>query len=166
MKKRTRIIVGAILLIIVLAIAIPMYIAQQKTTFRAEVMDHMSMLDTLDYLEIRKLAKTGLYNEEEVTIRDPQEIKDMLKLVKDLELKRVKKIDISEWSPNYYEWRLLIKKEDQFTEGFGITFYNEHAVSIYSGYKTRDKHEHYEITNSFNVNEMERLFTILKEGKE
>ncbi|MFC9712804.1 hypothetical protein ACFTRD_32310 [Paenibacillus sp. NPDC056933] len=166
MKKRTKIILGTLIVIVIAAIAIPMYISRQHTTFRAEVMDHMGMLDTLDRLVIRKIAINGPYNEDEVTITDPQEIKDMLKLAKDLELRRVQEIDPSEWAPYYYEWELLLKKEDRFTEGFGITFYNEHAVSIYSGYKTRDQHEHYEITNEFNLNEMERLFTNLKEGKE
>ncbi|MEC0129165.1 hypothetical protein [Paenibacillus pabuli] len=166
MKKRTKIILAAVVVIVISAIAIPMYNSRQHTTFRAEVTEHMGMMDTLERLVIRKIAVNGPYNEDEITITDPQEIKDMLKLAKDLELRRVKKIDPSEWANHYYEWQLLIKKEDRFTEGFGITFYNKHAVSIYSGYKTRDQHEHYEITNEFNLNEMERLFTNLKEGKE
>ncbi|KOY18298.1 hypothetical protein [Paenibacillus xylanivorans] len=166
MKKRTKTILGAVIVIVIAAIAIPMYFSRQHTTFRAEVTDHMSMLDTLDLLVIRKITATDPYNEEEVIIKDPQEIRTMLNLAKDIELRRVKKIDITERTPFYYDWQLLTKKEDRFTESFGITFYNEHAVSIYSGYKTRDKHENYEITNEFNLNEMERLFTNLKEGKE
>ncbi|MHA7584754.1 hypothetical protein ACX12E_30920 [Paenibacillus vandeheii] len=169
MKKRTITILGAVIVIVIAAIAIPMYMSRQHTTFRAEVTDHMSMLDTLEILSIKKIPTTDPYNEEEVTIKDPQEIRNMLKLAKDIELRRVKQTDISERSegnPYYYDWQLLTKKEDRFTEGFGITFYNEHAVSIYSGYKTRDKLENYEITNDFNLNEMERLFTNLKEGKE
>ncbi|OPG99311.1 hypothetical protein B2I21_05905 [Chryseobacterium mucoviscidosis] len=166
MKKRTITILGAVIVIVIAAIAIPMYMSRQYTTFRAEVTDHMSMLDTLEILVIKKIPTTDPYNEEEMTIKDPQEIRDMLKLAKDIELRRVKEIDITERSPYYYDWQLLTKKEDLFTENFGITFYNEHAVSIYSGYKTRDKLENYEITNEFNLNEMERLFTNLKEGKE
>ncbi|HBU81606.1 MAG TPA: hypothetical protein DEF35_08190 [Paenibacillus sp.] len=168
MKKRTITILGAVIVIVIAAIVIPMYMSRQHTTFRAEVTDHMSMLDTLDRLVIKKIPTADPYDEEEVTIKDPQEIRNMLKLAKDIELRRVKEIDISKGSrsPYYFEWRLTIKKEDRFTESFGITFYNEHAVSIYSGYKTRDKLENYEITNDFNLNEMERLFTNLKEGKE
>ncbi|MDN8591862.1 hypothetical protein Q0V21_24170 [Paenibacillus sp. 11B] len=166
MKKRTITILGAVIVIVIAAIAIPMYMSRQYTTFRAEVTDHMSMLDTLEILVIKKIPTTDPYNEEEMTIKDPQEIRNMLKLAKDIELRRVKEIDITERSPYYYDWQLLTKKEDRFTENFGITFYNEHAVSIYSGYKTRDKLENYEITNEFNLNEMERLFTNLKEGKE
>ncbi|WP_405154805.1 hypothetical protein [Paenibacillus sp. FSL K6-0108] len=166
MGKRTKIILGVVIVIVVAAIAIPMYMSKQYSTFRAEVIDHMDMLDTLELLTIRKIQTSDPNNEEEVIIRDPQEIKEMLKLAKDIELRRVRKMDISERNSYYYEWRLLIKKEDRFTEGFGITFYNEHAVSIYSEYKTRDKHEDYEITNAINFNEMERLFTNLKEGKE
>ena len=167
MKKRTITILGAVIVIVIAAIVIPMYLSRQHTTFRAEVTDHMSMLDTLDRLVIKKIAANSPYDDEgEVTIKDPQEIRKMLKLAKDIELRRVKKIDITERSPYYYDWQLLTKKEDRFTEGFGITFYNEHAVTIYSGYKTRDKLENYEITNDFNLNEMERLFTNLKEGKE
>ncbi|SEB28503.1 MULTISPECIES: hypothetical protein [unclassified Paenibacillus] len=168
MKKRTKTILGVVVVLVIAAITIPMYISRQHTTFRAEVTDHMSMLDTLDILIIKKIPTTDPYDEEEVTIKDPQEIRKILKLAKDIELRRVKQIDISERSegnPYYYDWQLLTKKEDRFTEGFGITFYNEHAVSIYSGYKTRDKLENYEITNDFNLNEMERLFTNLKEGK-
>jgi hypothetical protein len=166
MTKRTITILGAVIVIVIAAIAIPMYFSRQHTTFRAEVTDHMSMLDTLDILVIKKIPTTDPYDEEEVIIKDPQEIRNMLKLAKDIELRRVKEIDITERSPYYYDWQLLTKKEDRFTVGFGITFYNEHAVSIYSGYKTRDKLENYKITNYFNSNEMERLFTNLKEGKE
>lgn len=165
MKKRTITILGAVIVIVIASIAIPMYFSRQHTTFRAEVTDHMSMLDTLDRLVIKKIPTTDPYDEEEVIIKDPQEIRNMLKLAKDIELRRVKEIDITERYPYYYDWQLLTKKEDQFTEGFGITFYNEHAVSIYSGYKTRDKLENYEITNDFNLSEVERLFTNLKEGK-
>lgn len=166
MKTRTITILGAVIVIVIAAIVIPMYMSRQHSTFRAEVTDHMSMLDTLERLVIKKIPTADPYDEEEVTIKDPQEIRSMLKLAKDIELRRVKEIDITERSPYYYDWQLLTKKEDRFTENFGITFYNEHAVSIYSGYKTRDKLENYEITNDFNLNEMERLFTNLKEGKE
>lgn len=166
MKIRNKTILGAVIVIVIAAIAIPMYMSRQHTTFRAEVTNRMSMLDTLDRLVIKKIPTADPYNEEEVTIKDPQEIRNMLKLAKDIELRRVKEIDITERTPYYFEWRLTIKKEDRFTEGFGITFYNEHAVSIYSEYKTRDQLENYEITNDFNLNEMERLFTNLKEGKE
>lgn len=169
MKKRTKTILGVVVVLVIAAILIPMYISRQHTTFRAEVTDHMSMLDTLETLVIKKIPTTDPFEEEEVTIKDPHQIRKMLKLAKDIELRRVKQIDISEQSegtPYYYDWQLRTKKEDRFTEGFGITFYNEHAVSIYSGYKTRDQHENYEITNDFNINEMERLFTNLKEGKE
>ncbi|WP_413374534.1 hypothetical protein [Paenibacillus taichungensis] len=169
MKKRTKTILGVVVVIVIAAIAIPMYISRQHTTFRAEVTDHMSMLDTLDILVIRKITTTDPYDEEEVIIKGPQEIRNMLKLAKDIELRRLKHTDISErfeGNPYYYDWQLRTKKEDRFTEGFGITFYNQHAVSIYSGYKTRDKLENYEITNDFNLNEMEQLFTNLKEEKE
>ncbi|MDN4605765.1 hypothetical protein P5G61_31400 [Paenibacillus sp. F6_3S_P_1C] len=169
MRKRTITILGAVIVIVIAAIVIPMYMSRQHTTFRAEVTDHMSMLDTLDRLVIKKIPTADPYDEEELTIKDPQEIRNMLKLAKDIELRRVKQTDISERSkgnPYYFEWRLTIKKEDRFKEGFGITFYNDHAVSIYSEYKTRDKLENYEVTNDLNVNEMERLFTNLKEGKE
>ncbi|MFE6079447.1 hypothetical protein ACFVQB_34025 [Paenibacillus sp. NPDC057886] len=169
MNKRTQTILGVVVVFVIAAIAIPMYISRQHTTFRAEVTDHMSMLDTLDILVIKKITATDPYDEEEVTIKDPQEIRNVLKLAKDIELRRLKQTDISdrsEGNPYYYDWQLLTKKEDRFTVGFGITFYNEHAVSIYSGYKTREKLGNYEITNDFNLNEMERLFTNLKEGKE
>lgn len=166
MKKRNKTILGAVIVIVIAAIVISMYMSRQHSTFRAEVTDHMSMLDTLDRLVIKKIPTADPYNEEEMTIKDPQEIRNMLKLAKDIELRRVKETDITERTPYYFEWRLTIKKEDRFTEGFGITFYNEHAVSIYSEYKTRDQLENYEITNEFNLNEMERLFTNLKEGKE
>jgi Tfp pilus assembly major pilin PilA len=169
MKKRNKTILGAVIVIVIAAIVIPMYMSRQHTTFRAEVTDHMSMLDTLDRLVIKKIAANSPYDDEgEVTIKDPNEIRAMLKQVKDIEFKRVQENDISKGSrsPYYFEWRLTIKKEDRFTESFGITFYNEHAVSIYSEYKTRDQLENYEITNDFNLNELERLFTNLKEGKE
>ncbi|PWW32638.1 MULTISPECIES: hypothetical protein [Paenibacillus] len=169
MKKRTKTILGVVVVLVIAAVVIPMYISRQHTTFRAEVTDHMSMLDTLETLVIKKIPATDPDDEEEVTIKDPQEIRKMLKLAKDIELRRLTETDISgrsEGNPYYYDWQLRTKKEDQFTVGFGITFYNEHAVSIYSGYKTRDKLENYEITNDFNLSEMERLFTNLKEGKE
>ncbi|WP_340015297.1 hypothetical protein [Paenibacillus sp. FSL K6-1318] len=172
MIKRLKIIMGIAMIIVVAAIAVrmytsgqyTMYIPSKHTTFRAEVTDHMSMLDRLDRLTIRKISSADPYNEEdEVTITDPNEIRDMLKLLKDVELKRVREFDVSERSPYYYEWRLTINKEGRFTDGFGLTFYNEHAVSIYSKYKTRDKLQDYEITNELNINEMERLFEKLKE---
>lgn len=124
----------------------------------------MTMLDTLDRLTIRKISDNEPYNEDdEVTITDPNKIRDMLKLLKDVDLKRVREFDVSERNPHYYEWRLTINKEGRFTDGFGLTFYNEKSISIYSEAKTRDKFQDYEITNEFNLNEMDRLFEKLKE---
>ncbi|MCP1181711.1 hypothetical protein [Paenibacillus sp. 1781tsa1] len=172
MIKRIKIIMGIVMIIVVIAIAVRMYtsgqyttyIPSKHTTFRAEVTDHMSMLDRLDRLTIRKVSSTEPHNDEdEVTITDPNEIRDMLKLLKDVELKKVQDIDTSQSSSHYYEWRLLINKEGRFSEGFGLTFYNDHAVSIYSEHKTRDSFQDYEITNELNINEMERLFEKLKE---
>ncbi|WP_181150849.1 hypothetical protein [Paenibacillus sp. PCH8] len=122
------------------------------------------MLDQLDRLTIRKVSSAEPYNEDdEVTIKDPKKIRDMLKLLKDVELKKIQGIDTSKRNSHYYEWRLLINKEGRFSEGFGITFYNEHAVSIYSEHNTRDSLQDYQITNELNMNEMERLFEKLKE---
>ncbi|MBD8842387.1 hypothetical protein IFU39_31860 [Paenibacillus sp. CFBP 13594] len=172
MKNRIKYIWGISIIIVFLAIAVRMYISGQytmyipskHTTFRAEVTDHMTMLDTLDRLTIRKISDNEPYNEDdEITITDPKEIRDMLKLLKDVDLKRVGEFDVSERNPHYYEWRLTIKKEGRFTDGFGLTFYNEKSISIYSEAKTRDKFEDYEITNEFNLNEMDRLFEKLKE---
>lgn len=172
MSKRIKLIMGIVTIIVVVAIAVrmytsgqyAMYIPSQYTTFRAEVTDHMSMLDTLDRLTIRKISSADRYNEDdEVTITDPKEIRDMLKLLKDVELKKMKDIDTAQRSPYYYEWRLTINKEGRFTDGFGLTFYNEKSISIYSEAKTRDQLEDYEITNEFNLNEMERLYQKLKE---
>lgn len=118
----------------------------------------MTMLDTLDRLTIRKIFNNESYNEDdEITITDPKEIRDMLKLLKDVELKRVREFDVSERNPHYYEWRLTINKEGRFTDGFGLTFYNEKSISIYNEAKTRDQLEDYEITNEINLNEMDRL---------
>ncbi|OME97879.1 hypothetical protein MHI48_01520 [Paenibacillus sp. FSL H7-0942] len=172
MIKRIKMIMGIAMIIVFLAIAVrmytsgqyTMYIPSKHTTFRAEVTDHMTMLDTLDRLTIRKIFNNESYNEDdEITITDPKEIRDMLKLLKDVELKRVREFDVSERNPHYYEWRLTINKEGRFTDGFGLTFYNEQSISIYSGAKTRDKFQDYEITNEFNLNEMDRLFEKLKE---
>lgn len=172
MIKRIKMIMGIAMIIVFLAIAVrmytsgqyTMYIPSKHTTFRAEVTDHMTMLDTLDRLTIRKISDNEPYNEDdEITITDPKEIRDMLKLLKDVDLKRVREFDVSERNPHYYEWRLTINKEGRFTEDFGITFYNEQSISIYSGAKTRDKFEDYEITNEFNLNEMDRLFEKMKE---
>lgn len=172
MKNRIKMIIGIVTIIVVVAIAVRMYtsgqytnyIPSKHTTFRAEVTDHMSMLDRLDRLTIRKISSADSYNEDdEVTITDPNEIRDMLKLLKDIDLKRVREFDVSERNPDYYEWRLTINKEGRFTDGFGLTFYNEKSISIYSEAKTRDKFEDYEITNEFNLNEMDRLFEKLKE---
>ncbi|MGO4734858.1 hypothetical protein [Paenibacillus sp. 2KB_22] len=172
MIKRIKIIMGIVMIIVVVAIAVrmytsgqyTMYIPSKHTTLRAEVIDHMSMLDSLDRLTIKKVSRADPHNDEdEVTITDPNEIRDMLKLLKDVELKKVQDIDTSQSSSHYYEWRLLINKEGRFSEGFGLTFYNDHAVSIYSEHKTRDPFQDYEITNELNINEMERLFEKLKE---
>ncbi|MEK4108913.1 hypothetical protein MHH92_01530 [Paenibacillus sp. FSL M7-1414] len=172
MIKRIKMIMGIAMIIVFLAIAVrmytsgqyTMYIPSKHTTFRAEVTDHMTMLDTLDRLTIRKISDNEPYNEDdEITITDPKEIRDMLKLLKDVDLKRVREFDVSERNPHYYEWRLTINKEGRFTKDFGITFYNEQSISIYSGAKTRDKFQDYEITNEFNLNEMDRLFEKLKE---
>lgn len=165
MTKRIKVISGIATIIIAVTIGVPMYISGQQTTFRAEVTDHMTMLDTLDRLTIRKVSYHEPHNEdEEVTIKDSKKIRDMLKLLKDAELKKVREFDVSERSPYYYEWRLTINKEGRFSEGFGITFYNEQSISIYSERNTRDPFQDYEITNDeFNLNEMERLFEELKE---
>ncbi|MEK4371242.1 hypothetical protein [Paenibacillus sp. FSL R5-0473] len=172
MIKRIKMIMGIAMIIVFLAIAVrmytsgqyTMYIPSKHTTFRAEVTDHMTMLDTLDRLTIRKISDNEPYNEDdEITITDPKEIGDMLKLLKDVDLKRVREFDVSERNPHYYEWRLTINKEGRFTDGFGLTFYNEKSISIYSEAKTRDKFQDYEITNEFNLNEMDRLFEKLKE---
>ncbi|WP_419890752.1 hypothetical protein [Paenibacillus xylanexedens] len=172
MSRRIKMIMGIAMIIVFLAIAVrmytsgqyTMYIPSKHTTFRAEVTDHMTMLDTLDRLTIRKISDNEPYNEDdEITITDPKEIRDMLKLLKDVDLKRVREFDVSERDPHYYEWRLTINKEGRFTDGFGLTFYNEKSISIYSEAKTRDKFEDYEITNEFNLNEMDRLFEKMKE---
>ncbi|MGV2963242.1 hypothetical protein MHB43_01915 [Paenibacillus sp. FSL H8-0317] len=172
MKNRIKMIIGTVTIIVVVAIAVRMYtsgqytkyIPSKHTTFRAEVTDHMSMLDRLDRLTIRKISSADPYNEDnEVTITDPNEIRDMLKLLKDIRLKRVREFDVSERNPYYYEWRLTINKEGRFTDGFELTFYNEKSISIYNEAKTRDELEDYEITNEFNLNEMDRLFGKLKE---
>ncbi|WP_405171312.1 hypothetical protein MHI12_01515 [Paenibacillus sp. FSL H8-0280] len=172
MSRQIKMIMGIAMIIVFLAIAVrmytsgqyTMYIPSKHTTFRAEVTDHMTMLDTLDRLTIRKISNNEPYNEDdEITITDPKEIRDMLKLLKDVDLKRVGEFDVSERNPHYYEWRLTINKEGRFTDGFGLTFYNEKSISIYSEAKTRDKLEDYEITNEFNLNEMDRLFEKLKE---
>lgn len=174
MSRRIKMIMGIVTIIVVVAIAVrmytsgqyAMYIPSKHTTFRAEVTDHMTMLDTLDRLTIRKISSTDPYNEDdEITITDPKEIRDMLKLLKDVELKRVREFDVSERNPQYYEWRLTINKEGRFTDGFGLTFYNEDSISIYNEAKTRDQLEDYEITDGFNLNEMDRLFEKLKEEK-
>ncbi|WKL04704.1 hypothetical protein Q0F98_18425 [Paenibacillus amylolyticus] len=142
MSRRIKMIMGIAMIIVFLVIAVrmytsgqyTMYIPSKHTTFRAEVTDHMTMLDTLDQLTIRKISDNEPYNEDdEITITDPKEIRDMLKLLKDVDLKRVREFDVSERSPHYYEWRLTINKEERFTENFGITFYNEQSISIYSG---------------------------------
>jgi|GEM_PF-1474033 len=172
MIKRIKIIMGIAAIIVVAAIAVrmytsgqyAMYIPSKHTTFRAEVTDHMSMLDRLDRLTIRKVSSADPNNDEdEVTITDPNEIRDILKLLKDVELKKVRELHVSERNPHYYEWRVTINKEGRFTDRFGLTFYNEHSLSIYSEAKTRDNLEEYEITNEFSLNEMERLFEKLKE---
>ncbi|WP_338590085.1 hypothetical protein V6669_01520 [Paenibacillus sp. Y5S-9] len=172
MIKRVKMIMGIAMIIVFLAIAVrmytsgqyTMYIPSKHTTFRAEVTDHMTMLDKLDRLTIKKVSNHEPYNEDdEVTIKDSKEIRDMLKLLKDVDLKRVREFDVSERNPHYYEWQLTINKEGRFTEDFGITFYNEQSISIYSGAKTRDQLEDYEITNEFNLSEMDRLFEKLKE---
>ena len=174
MSRRIKMIMGIVMIIVFLAIAVrmytsgqyTMYIPSKHTTFRAEVTDHMTMLDTLDRLTIRKISIQDPYNEDdEITITDPKEIRDMLKLLKDVELKRVREFDVSERNPQYYEWRLTINKEGRFTDGFGLTFYNEDSISIYNEAKTRDQLEDYEITNGINLNEMDRLFEKLKEEK-
>ncbi|OAX45510.1 hypothetical protein [Paenibacillus sp. AD87] len=74
MKKRTKTILGVVVVLVIAAITIPMYISRQHTTFRAEVTDHMSMLDTLDILIIKKILTTDPYDEEEVTIKDPKRL--------------------------------------------------------------------------------------------
>lgn len=172
MSRRIKMIMGIAMIIVFLAIAVRMYtsgqytigIPSKYTTFRAEVTDHMTMLDTLDRLTIRKISSTDPDNEDdEISITDPKEIRDMLKLLKDVELKRVGEFDVSERNPHYYEWRLTINKEGRFTDGFGLTFYNENSISIYNEAKTRDELEDYEITNEFDLNEMDRLFGKLKE---
>lgn len=172
MIKRIKMIMGIAMIIVFLAIAVrmytsgqyTMYIPSKHTAFRAEVTDNMTMLDTLDRLTIRKISDNEPYNEDdEITITDPKEIRDMLKLLKDVDLKRVREFDVSERNPHYYEWRLIINKEGRFTNGFELTFYNEKSISIYNEAKTRDELEDYEITNEFNLNEMDRLFEKLKE---
>ncbi|WP_433749589.1 hypothetical protein [Paenibacillus amylolyticus] len=172
MIRKIKIIMGVVAIIVVVAISVrmytsgqyAMYIPSKHTTFRAEVTDHMTMLDTLDRLTIRKVSNHEPYNEDdEVTITDSKQIREMLKLLKDVELKKVRELDVSERNPHYYEWRITINKEGRFTDRFGLTFYNEHSISIYSEAKTRDNHKDYEITNEFSLNEMERLFEKLKE---
>ena len=64
----------------------------------------MNMLDRLDRLTIRKISSADPYKEEDaVTITDPTEIRDMLELLKDVELKRVREFHVSERSPYYYD---------------------------------------------------------------
>jgi len=48
MNRKRKLILGIVILLALVATAIPVYISQQHTTFRAEVTDHMTMLDKFD----------------------------------------------------------------------------------------------------------------------
>lgn len=166
MTNRKRYLMAVAGVLIVAVMAIPLYMAKQQTTFRAEVTDHMSMLDTLERLSIRKISsKEPNMEDHEITIKDSNEIRDMLRLLKDVELIKVQNVDVNLRNSNYYEWRLLVNKEGRSTEGFGITFYNERFISIYSERNTRAPFQDYKITNEFNLDEVERrLEGLKKEG--
>lgn len=163
MKNRTMYILAIVTVIVVAAIAIPLYVKSQHTTFRTEVTDHMTMLDKIETLQIRKITRISSAEEEEVRLEDPKEIQNVLKLFRDLELKKVKETLPFNDLPDYYEIRIVINKEGRFTEHFGVWVYSENTVSTYNGAATRDAFGDFEITNEFNFNELERIFNKLKE---
>ncbi|PAF28103.1 hypothetical protein [Paenibacillus sp. 7516] len=164
MNRKRRLIMGIVVLLALVATAIPVYISQQHTTFRAEVTDHMTMLDKFDRLEITRFSSTS-GDREEVIIKDAGEIQDFLKDYKDIELKKINQKDKERESPYYYEWRLMINKEEREINGFGITLYNKHSMTIYNGNDTRDKLQDYKVSQDMNWYKMERLFAEIKEGK-
>ncbi|MFS0874290.1 hypothetical protein [Paenibacillus xylanilyticus] len=162
MNNRKRLIVGIVILVAIVAFAIPMYISQQHTTFRAEVTDHMTMLDKFDRLEITRFSSAS-GDREEVIIKDTEEIQDILKDYKDVELKKVNQRNTERETPYYYEWRLMINKEGREINDFGITFYNKHSMTIYNGSSTSDKSQEYELKQEMNWYKMEHLFAQPKE---
>ncbi|KQY87103.1 hypothetical protein ASD24_26885 [Paenibacillus sp. Root52] len=162
MKNRTKYILAIVTAIVVAAIAIPLYVKSQHTTFRAEVTDHMTMLDKIRLLEISKVERE-LYDSEEVQLEDPKQIQGILKLFKDVELQNVKQVGSDQDLPYYYQVRILVIKEDRFSEQLGISLYSDNTMAIYNSAATRDAHKSYKITNEFNFNEIERIFNKLKE---
>lgn len=92
----------------------------------------MIMLDKFDWLEIMRFLSI-LGDREEVIIKDLVEIQDFLKDYKDIELKKINQRDI-EWEFfYYYEWCLMINKEECEINGFGIILYNKYLMMIYNG---------------------------------
>ncbi|MEK4433388.1 hypothetical protein [Paenibacillus sp. FSL K6-2862] len=162
MNRKRKLILGIVILLALVATAIPVYISQQHTTFRAEVTDHMTMLDKFDRLEITRFSSSS-GDREEVIIKDAAEIQDILKDYKDIELKKINQRDTERESPYYYEWRLMINKEEREINGFGITLYNKHSMTIYNGNDTRDKLQDYKVSQDMNWYKMERLFEGIKE---
>ncbi|WP_145411155.1 hypothetical protein [Paenibacillus xylanexedens] len=162
MKNRTKYIIAMVTVIIVAAIAMPSYVKSQHTTFRAEVTDHMSMLDKIRLIEISKVEHQ-LYDSEDVKLEDPKKIQNILKLFKDVELQSVKQVGADRDLPYYYQVRILIIKEDRFSEQIGVSLYSDNTMAIYNSAATRDAHKAYKITNEFNFNELERIFNKLKE---
>ncbi|MDQ0174076.1 hypothetical protein J2T19_005598 [Paenibacillus tundrae] len=162
MKNRTMYILAIVTVVVVAAIAFPLYVKSQHTTFRAEVTDHITMLDKIETLQIRKITRISSAEEEEVRLEDPKQIQNVLKLFRDIELKKVKEARPLNDLP-YYEIRIVINKEGRFTEHFGVWVYSENTISTYNGAATRDAFGDFEITNEFNFNELERIFNKLKE---
>ncbi|MCM3176205.1 hypothetical protein [Paenibacillus sp. MER 99-2] len=164
MKNRTKYILAIVTVIVVAAVAIPLYVKSQHTTFRSEVTDHMTMLDKIELLQIRKITRISSAEAEEVQFRDQKGIQNVLKLFKDVELKKVQEANPFNDLPHYYEIRIVINKEGRFTEHFGVWVYSENTISTYNGAATRDAFGDFEITNNeFNFNELERIFNKLKE---
>ncbi|MGG4480141.1 hypothetical protein N6H13_15380 [Paenibacillus sp. CC-CFT742] len=162
MNRKRKLILGIVILLALVAAAIPVYISKQHTTFRAEVTDHMTMLDKFDRLEITRFSSSS-GDREEVIIKDAAEIQDFLKDYKDIELKKINQRDTERESPYYYELRLMINKEEREINGFGITLYNKHSMTIYNGTDTRDKLQDYKVSQDMNWYKMERLFEGVKE---
>lgn len=162
MNRKRKLILGIVILLALVAAAIPVYISKQHTTFRAEVTDHMTMLDKFDRLEITRFSSAS-GDREEVIIKDAAEIQDFLKDYKDIELKKINQRDTERESTYYYEWRLMINKEEREINGFGITLYNKHSMTIYNGTDTRDKLQDYKVSQDMNWYKMERLFEGVRE---
>lgn len=167
MKIKKQYLLAVAAALIVTVITIPLYMAKQQTTFQSEVLDHMSMLDTLDRLIVRKFSSKDPYvGDDDITLQDPNEIRDMLKLLKDVELTKVQNIDVDQQNPDYYEWRLYVNKEGRFTEGFGITFYSDRFITIYSEHNKLNTIQDYEITNDLNLKEIERRMQELEKEEQ